>query len=120
MGALSRIAAAALLALPPPAEAPPPAAERFELFPKGEVSRPYIADPHRPQFALQLLAFSDPDIANSGSLRTGLKTGGRLGLVRWSSKSPTARRWQLSLEAGFDSQFDIDYALDSIGWDGNY
>jgi hypothetical protein len=55
------------------------------------------------------------DIADSGDDRTDLSAGGRFGLVRIERFNV-----QMSIEGGFDAQFDMDHQLDNIGWDGNY
>lgn len=94
---------------------------RLLLFPSGSLYKPYIADPHRVGFGLVMHQYIDPDIPDSGSQRATLKAGGRLGLVGWLPKDPSSgARWQLTLEAGLDAQFDVGFSLDSIGWDGNY
>ena len=94
---------------------------RLLLFPSGSLYKPYTADPHRVGFGLVIHQYIDPDISDSGSQRATLKAGGRLGLVGWLPKDPSSgARWQLTLEAGLDAQFDFAFSLDSIGWDGNY
>jgi hypothetical protein len=92
---------------------------RLDLIPDGDLFAPYIADPHRPVFALQGLVFADTAVEDSGSVRSGLKAGGRFGLLRLSSRQ-SPREWQLSFEAGIDAQFDGKHGLDNVGWDGNY
>ncbi len=90
------------------------------IFPRGDLYPQYTADPHRVGFAIQHLGFSEARIAESGASRIGLKAGGRFGLVRLHPPSRVDRGWQLSIEGGFDAQFDIEHSLDNIGWDGNY
>ncbi|MDH3975050.1 MAG: DUF1207 domain-containing protein [Deltaproteobacteria bacterium] len=91
------------------------------IFPQGDIYYPpYLADPHRVGFALQWLHMSHAGITESGSSRYNLKAGGRLGLMRLLQPDQTDRGWQLSLEVGYDAQFDADHAYDNIGWDGNY
>ena len=90
------------------------------FFPPGDLYPPYIADPHRPATALMLITVPKSRIPESGSSRTGLKAGGRFGIVRVHPPGEMDRGWQLSLEGGVDAVFDSDNSLDNIGWDGNY
>ncbi len=118
------------LALLLPAAAPagePPAGEsggtprwRSMLVPETHLSPLYIADPHRATNALQVVHFSRSEIPDSGSLRFGLKLGGRFGLVRFHPEDDPERGVQISLDVGFHGVFDQDHALDNVGWDGIY
>lgn len=90
------------------------------IFPQGALYPQYIADPHRAGFSIQYLSFSKTSIAESGASRAGLKAGGRFGLVRIHPPGQVNHGWQLSIEGGFDAQFDLDHSYDNIGWDGNY
>ena len=92
----------------------------FDLAPTGDVYSPYIADPTRAGFAVQLISFSNSEIADAGDDRWGLKLGGRFGLFRIHPRNEPDRGFQLSIEAGFKGQFDRDHSLDNIGWDGIY
>lgn len=85
----------------------------LQMFPPSGLYPAYTADPRRPQFAVSVLGFPDPEIPDSGGLRVGLKLGGRFGLLR-------VRGWQMDVEAGFTGQFDIEHSLDNVGWDGTY
>lgn len=85
----------------------------FQMFPPSNLYPGYVADPRQPEFGVAVLSVPDPDIPDSGDRRVNLKLGGRFGLLRVS-------RWQVDIEAGFTGQFDIDHALDNIGWDGIY
>jgi hypothetical protein len=89
----------------------------FEAFPSSNLYPPYLADPKRPGFGVTLLNFPEPEIADSGDRRIGLKLGGRFGLLRFH---PRGHAWQVDIEAGFTGQFDIENSLDNIGWDGTY
>lgn len=89
------------------------------LFPDGEIYPVYIADPHRAVFGFLLMSMSDVDIPDSGDSRYGLRIGGRLGLLRGGSLERPGG-WQLSLDAGFNGEFDTDRSADNIGWDGIY
>jgi hypothetical protein len=90
------------------------------IFPPGDLYPQYIADPHRVGFGIQQMSFSETEIAESGDSRIGLKAGGRFGFVRIYPSNRVDRGWQLSIEGGFDAQFDLDHSYDNIGWDGNY
>ena len=91
-----------------------------ELLPGERLYPAYAADPHRVTFSVQKLFYTDTDVAESGSPRFGLKSGGRFGIVRLQPQGRPERALQVSLEGGFDGQFDADHSLDNIGWDGNY
>lgn len=92
----------------------------YEVFPSSLPYRPYRADPRTPEFGLLYLAYSDANIADSGSRRSGLKLGGRFGLLNIHPRDRPEDGWQIDIEAGFSGQFDIDHSLDNIGWDGTY
>lgn len=101
--------------------AQPDAADRGDLtlFPVAGLYPYYIADPHRAGFGFLLMSVSDVDIPNSGDSRYGLRIGGRLGILGMGTAAQ-AGSWQLSLDAGFNGQFDTDRSADNIGWDGIY
>lgn len=90
------------------------------IFPPGDLYPPYIADPHRVGFGMAWLDFAKSDIATSGLKRVALKAGARIGLVRVHPRKRPEGGWQFSLEGGYNAQFDAEYSLDAIGWDGNY
>jgi len=90
------------------------------LFPTGALYPRYIADPHRVGFGIQMAFFSRTGIAESGDSRVVLRLGGSFGIVRVHPPGQPDRGWQLNVEGGFDGQFDADFSLDNIGWDGNY
>lgn len=96
-----------------------PAGRGFRLFPEGVLYPPYVAEIRRPGFGATILGVSDPAPKDTGDRRFGLKLGGRFGLVRLAPPG-TERLWQLSFEAGFYGQFDIESSQDSVGWDGLY
>lgn len=91
-----------------------------ELAPSGDVFQPYLADPTRAGFAAEGMSFSASEIADSGDDRFGLKLGGVFGIVRWNADHAPQRGLQLSIEAGYNGQFDRDFGQDNIGWDGLY
>lgn len=88
-------------------------------FPEGVLYTPYVAEIRHPGFGVTLLGVADVGAAESGDQRFGLKLGGRFGLLRVSPRG-SDRLWQVSMEAGFYGQFDIDHSLDNLGWDGLY
>lgn len=90
------------------------------FFPAGHLYAPYVADPHRIGFGLQVLQYPHAGIPESGSTRFDLKSGGRFGLVRFHPRGSEDLGWELGLEAGFHAQFDIEHQLDNLGWDGRY
>jgi hypothetical protein len=90
------------------------------LFPEQLLYPPYVADPHRNCFGVQYLHFTDVGISDAGNSRFGLKAGGRFGLMRFGTQGQTDRGWQLDVEGGLNAQFDVDYDLDAIGWEGKY
>ena len=92
----------------------------FQPFPEGDLYPVYIADPHHSGFMMQLMSFERVEIFDSGKDRFGLKLGGRFGLLRVHPAGAPERGLQVSLEAGFLGQFDIDNSQDNIGWDGVY
>jgi hypothetical protein len=108
-------------------EAPPAAPEddpiearpAREWLPEGTLYEPYIAEIRRPGFAAGVLGAADVGAEGSGDQRFHLKLGGSFGLLRLAPAG-SGRLWQLSLEAGFYGQFDIDHSLDNLGWDGLY
>jgi hypothetical protein len=97
-----------------------PDADNVILFPLGDLYPHYAADPHRVGFGLQYLSYTKTGIADSGNSRIDLRAGGRFGIVRVVQPGQDERGWQLSIEGGFNAQFDADYSLDNIGWDGKY
>jgi hypothetical protein len=91
----------------------------LRLLPRGDLYKPYIADPHRVNFSAQVLGMIHNDIDSAGDLRIGLKAGGRFGILRRHPNDHPELGWQVSFEAGLDAQFDIENSQDNIGWDGN-
>ena len=83
-----------------------------DLYPR------YIADPIQPGTSISRLRVTDSDISEAGDSRYMIRVGGHWGLLRIHPKDEPDQGFQLDLEAGFLGQFDIDYTLDNIGWDG--
>ncbi len=119
LGASSAAPAASPAGTEVDAEAPD-SGRRLELFPRGHLYAPYVADPHAPGAAIEVHAYSSTGVEQASDLRYHLELGGRFGLVRRRPRAPGGRAWQLSLDAGLDAQFDIHNGLDNTGWDGNY
>jgi hypothetical protein len=92
----------------------------LSLFPAGEVYPVYIADPHKTENAAMAQIYARATILDSDDVRSGLKAGGRVGILRLDPAAPGGRSWQFSIDAGLDAQFDSNHKLDNIGWDGNY
>jgi len=90
------------------------------LFPVADLYPAYAADPHRVGFGIQWLSFTNAAIPDAGDSRVALRAGGRFGILRLPQAGGEERGWQISLEGGFNAQFDIDHSLDNIGWDGRY
>jgi hypothetical protein len=90
------------------------------LFPSGDVFPVYTADPHRPTNAIVARFYSREGIPESGGPRVWLSAGGRFGLLRIDTASPSERSWQVNLEAGLDGVFDTEFKSELIGLDGNY
>jgi hypothetical protein len=104
-----------------PGVSPPhPLRRVWWLAPPADFYPQYIADPRRPQSALLLIYPIDTEIPESDGNRTGVRLGGRFALFRVHPEGDPDRGWQLDLEAGFSGHFDMDNALDNIGWDGFY
>lgn len=106
-----------------PAQEPPAGAlaatGKWLLFPDTPLYPPYLADPHRIAFAMELMNV-DSGIAETGSERFGLRVGGDFGVLRSRPKSPHGRIWQFNFLGSLNAEFDIEESLDNVGWDGNF
>jgi hypothetical protein len=87
-------------------------------FPRSDFYPAYVADPLRPQNALTMQWLADSEIPDTGGGRFGLRLGGVFGIRRWHPEGNPDIGWQLTFEGGFAGQFDLQYSLDNIGWDG--
>ena len=85
-----------------------------DLYPRS------IADPRRPGLGIMYLRVPASQIPDAGANRAGIRMGGSYGLVRIHRDDDPARGYQLDVMANFIGQFDLDHALDNIGWDGLY
>ncbi len=83
-----------------------------DLFPR------YIADPIRPGMSITRLMVTDSDISEAGDTRYTIRLGAHWGFLRIHPRGEPDRGFQLDMEAGFLGQFDADFSLDNIGWDG--
>jgi hypothetical protein len=111
----------------PDAAAPPPEStwdvgvdKSLSLFPSGDIYPVYIADPHRPTNVVEESFVIGGGLPDTRSPLNRLAAGGRFGVLRIQPRDPAGRRWQVSIEAGFDALFDSQNRLDVVGWDGNY
>lgn len=105
-----------------PADASEEVSDHWEttLFPASNLYPAYAADPQKMGFGVQWLNFTDTSIPDSGSRRVALRAGGSFGVASMHPAGEEDRGWQISLEGGFNAQFDAVHSLDNIGWDGRY
>ena len=85
-----------------------------QLYPR------YMADPRRPRMSLGVIYALDSEIEAVGERRIDLAIGGRYPLLRISPPDQPDRGFEISGEAGFFGQFDMENGLDNLGWDGWY
>ena len=95
-------------------------ASLLRLFPTSDIYPPYAADPHRPSNAVLVAFFPEVGVPDATDVRTALRAGGRIGLLRIQPEIYEGLSWQLSIEAGMDGEYDSYNKLDNVGWDGNY
>lgn len=88
------------------------------ISPGSDLYPVYIANPIRPTMAINWVKVSDSEIAETGDTRYTLRMGGRVNFLRVHPAGEPDRGFQLDAEAAFLGQFDADYSLDNIGWDG--
>lgn len=93
---------------------------QFNFFPADHLYPHYIANPIRSSFSFQPTNFSRSEIPQSGDQRFGIDMGANIGIARLHPKNNPDIGWDLTLEAGFRGQFDIEHSEDNLGWDGNY
>jgi Protein of unknown function (DUF1207) len=107
----------------PPSSVPTsgaPSGREVQWLPSGHLYQPYVADPRRVSFGVQVLHCPKTAIPAAGNQRVDLKNGGELALLRIHPRGRDDRGWEAALLGGFQGQFDIDHQLDNIGWDGWY
>lgn len=93
----------------------------WSIGPPGQIYPLYQADPRRPQTSAGVVRTTSSDLSDqlgSGPVRTVLSLGGRVPVVRYTTKG--GRAWELSVEGAFFGQFDKGNSLENIGWDGWY
>jgi hypothetical protein len=90
---------------------------RITIAPPADFYPRYLADPRSAQTAITFLGIFNSDIEDAGAARFNFSLGNRFGVVRFGDE-PTYKAWQLDLEIGFFSHFDLEDSLDNIGWDG--
>ena len=93
---------------------------RTVFSPGSDLYPRYIANPRRPMFSLSRLWMIESSIPQAGDNRLMLRLGGRYGFFRVHPKNDPDKGFQFDLEGAFLGVFDIDNALDNIGWDGLY
>ncbi len=101
-------------------ESAPPADWRFEFAPADVLYPGYVADPHRPVFALMLVDVLDSDVPAAGDSRYGIRMGARFGILDIVPPGERGGGLQLDADVGFLAQFDRESSSDNIGWDGLY
>ncbi len=126
--AAGSVALALLLLLPPasstPAAAAPPSpsepdpSAHVTFFPEDHLYGPYLADPWMHGFSSNIMNVTRREIDDTGSPRLNMKLGGSLAFMRLHAPGGYDSGWQLSIDAGFNSQFDMDEGYDLVGWDG--
>lgn len=102
------------------ATVPAYAQSRWTPFPVARLFPTAIADPTTTSTGVAFLSIPNPQVADAGDFRSQLRLGGQFGLVRWRPGTSDDWALQLSLEGGFNGQFDASNEYDSIGWDGIY
>ncbi len=90
---------------------------RITIAPPADFFPFYLADPRSARTAFTLMGMFNSDIQDAGDARFNFSFGKRFGVVRFGDE-PTYKAWQLDFEIGYYSNYDIQYSLDNIGWDG--
>ena len=93
----------------------------WTIGPPGHVYPYYLADPRRPQTSAGLNFARNSDLMDqygNGTVRTDIRLGGRVPLVRYTASNAMA--WEICVEGGFFGYFDASQSLENIGWDGRY
>lgn len=92
----------------------------LDVLPAGNIYPPYIADLHRPGFAVMNVNIMDSKIPDAGDRRYGFMLGGQYGVLRFQSVQEPAAAFQVDVYGSFYGVFDVDNSTDNIGWDGLY
>jgi uncharacterized protein DUF1207 len=88
------------------------------FLPPADLYPPYLADPQRAGFGIQMLRYTDTGIPDSGSNRVDIRAGGQFGIVRAGLSNAGDGVWQVDFLGGFNALIDADHSLDNMGWDG--
>ena len=88
------------------------------IAPGSDLYPVYIANPIRPTMAIIWGKYRDSEIREAGDTRYTIRVGGRVNFLRIHPVEEPDQGFQLDVEAAFLGQFDADYSLDNIGWDG--
>jgi hypothetical protein len=89
------------------------------LIPPADFYPYYLADPRRARTSISLVRMIDNDIEETGDTRFNHSLGRRFGLLRFGDER-SYEAWQLDLEVGYFTNFDVENHTDNIGWDGLY
>ncbi len=92
----------------------------LHVLPAGDIYPSYIADLHRPGFAMMDMNIMDSEIPDAGDNRYSFVLGGQYGLMGLQSVSEPAAAFQVDVYGVFYGVFDVDNKTDNIGWDGLY
>ena len=92
---------------------------QFVIIPPADFYPYYLADPRSSRTSINLVGMIDNNIEDTSDTRFNHSLGRRFGLVRFGDEQ-TYRAWQLDLDVGYFTNFDIDDHTDNIGWDGIY
>lgn len=84
--------------------------DSVEFFPSLPLFKPLIADPKQPRFFASIYRY-DSNVDRFTMASVGF--GENFGLLRWGDLA-TESAWQLSLEAGAFSQFNLDAPSDDL------
>lgn len=90
------------------------------VFPLGAYYPPHLAGPQQRGNAVTVYSIDRTTVPVSGNKAFGLKLGARFGILRFQHADRPDLGWQISLDGGFFSQFDIESNWDNLGWDGFY
>jgi hypothetical protein len=90
----------------------------ISYFPAERLYDPYLADPWQERMSINFMGLPRESIADTSGFRMNLKIGGSFGFLRLTPPDDPNGGWEISMEAGFNSQSDARNSLDIIGWDG--
>lgn len=97
----------------------PASGNKIVIVPPADFYPYYLADTRSARTAIKLVGMFDTDIADTSNSRFNHSLGRRFGLVRFGDER-TYKAWQLDIEVGYFTNFDVEDHTDNIGWDGIY